>query len=132
MKIILPLFLIIFSFNLNAQSVESNQLENDIMKMKDIIQDIRLYKNYIIENDLLLIEYFEVFEYLIGEMTPILDRIERSDFNELDEVRRKELRILSKILFDEAKMLQEYFLKEVLEIKEIIRLYEIIQRCYLN
>ena len=129
MKTILPLFLIFFSLTLNAQSVESTQFENDIMKLKEIVQNIRLYKNYIYENDLLLIEYFVVFEYLIDEMESILDRIERLDINELNEVQRKELELLSKILFDETEILRKYFSEEILEIEEIrLKVNEIIQQ----
>ena len=129
MKTILPLFLIFFSLTLNAQSVESTQFENDIMKLKEIVQNIRLYKNYILENDLLLIEYFVVFEYLIDEMESILDRIERLDINELNEVQRKELELLSKILFDETEILRKYFSEEILEIEEIrLKVNEIIQQ----
>ena len=133
MRMLILLFLIVISTNANAQSIESKQLENDIIKLNEYIDEFNKFKKYIIENDLFFIEHYEVFEKIIDDAEIIFDRIDEIDLDEIDYGLLVEINKISGIFLNQIEELrikireEELFLervdKVIKELKQLLKEY---------
>ena len=90
-------------------STQENNIDNEIKKLEETILLYTFYKNYIINNDLPLEEYFHIFYFYAGELEKSVDYFYNLLDNDvqLEDYQSEKIDIFTKFMKNEITELLE-------------------------